>query len=68
MTQIRSTTCVAIVTGAAGGMGVPCAKRLAAEGWPLLLCDLDRARLEQVAFISGCDLKVDGGMLAALGF
>jgi len=49
-------------------MGVPCAKRLAAEGWPLLLCDLDRARLEQVAFISGCDLKVDGGMLAALGF
>ena len=49
MTQTTNETCVAIVTGAAGGMGVPCAKRLVAEGRRLLLCDVDRGRLEQVA-------------------
>jgi NAD(P)-dependent dehydrogenase (short-subunit alcohol dehydrogenase family) len=41
---------VALVTGAAGGMGSPCARLMAEAGWPdLLLCDLDRARLETVA-------------------
>ncbi|MDE8653618.1 SDR family oxidoreductase [Novosphingobium album (ex Liu et al. 2023)] len=41
---------VAIVTGAAGGMGRECARLLAEDGWPeLLLCDLDEARLEAVA-------------------
>ena len=41
---------VAIVTGAAGGMGSECARLLVKDGWPeLLLCDLDDARLEAVA-------------------
>jgi NAD(P)-dependent dehydrogenase (short-subunit alcohol dehydrogenase family) len=40
---------VAIVTGAAGGMGSASAKRLAAQGWPLILCDISAERLEQVA-------------------
>lgn len=41
---------VAIVTGAAGGMGSQCARLLAEDGWPeLLLCDLNEAGLEAVA-------------------
>jgi NAD(P)-dependent dehydrogenase (short-subunit alcohol dehydrogenase family) len=41
---------VAIVTGAAGGMGSHCARLLGEDGWPeLLLCDLDEARLAPVA-------------------
>lgn len=41
---------IAIVTGAAGGMGSQCARLLVEDGWPqLLLCDLDETRLEAVA-------------------
>jgi NAD(P)-dependent dehydrogenase (short-subunit alcohol dehydrogenase family) len=41
---------VAIVTGAAGGMGSECARLLAKDGWrELLLCDLDAARLQAAA-------------------
>jgi NAD(P)-dependent dehydrogenase (short-subunit alcohol dehydrogenase family) len=41
---------VAVVTGAAGGMGSATARRLAADGWPeLLLCDVSEERLEAVA-------------------
>jgi NAD(P)-dependent dehydrogenase (short-subunit alcohol dehydrogenase family) len=40
---------LAIVTGAAGGMGSACVDRLAAQGWSLIVCDLDAARLEQIA-------------------
>jgi NAD(P)-dependent dehydrogenase (short-subunit alcohol dehydrogenase family) len=40
---------VAIVTGAAGGMGSPSATRLAAQGWPLILCDISEERLEAIA-------------------
>jgi NAD(P)-dependent dehydrogenase (short-subunit alcohol dehydrogenase family) len=39
----------AIITGAAGGMGSAAAALLAADGWPLILCDRDAQRLEQVA-------------------
>lgn len=39
----------AIITGAAGGMGSASAALLAAQGWPLILCDRDAPRLEQVA-------------------
>lgn len=41
---------VAVVTGAAGGMGSACARHLAKAGWPeLLLCDISADRLEAVA-------------------
>ncbi len=49
MSRTDLKTGVAVVTGAVGGMGRPTAVRLAAIGWPLLLCDLDAGRLEQVA-------------------
>ena len=41
---------VAVVTGAAGGMGSACARQLAEAGWNrLLLCDVSDERLEAVA-------------------
>lgn len=41
---------VAVVTGAAGGMGSATARQLAAAGWhDLLLCDISEDRLEAVA-------------------
>jgi NAD(P)-dependent dehydrogenase (short-subunit alcohol dehydrogenase family) len=40
---------IAVITGAAGGMGAAVAARLASDGWPLVLCDLDAARLERMA-------------------
>lgn len=49
MTDGTKANGVAIVTGATGGMGSATARELAAEGWPLILCDLDAARLEGVA-------------------
>jgi len=49
MSQATHQNAVAVITGAAGGMGSPAAKRLAAQGRALLLCDLDLGRLEQVA-------------------
>ncbi|WP_285018184.1 SDR family oxidoreductase [Novosphingobium sp. fls2-241-R2A-195] len=43
------TTGTVVITGAAGGMGRPAAQRFAAQGRPLLLCDLDPVRLEALA-------------------
>lgn len=43
------TNATVVITGAAGGMGRPAAQRFAAQGRPLLLCDLDAARLEALA-------------------
>lgn len=40
---------VAIVTGAAGGIGLACARRFAAEGAKVVLSDIDRARGEAAA-------------------
>lgn len=41
---------VAVVTGAAGGMGSACVRQLARAGWSrLLLCDISEERLEAVA-------------------
>lgn len=41
---------IAVVTGAAGGMGSAVARQLVAEGWSrLLLCDLEADRLDSVA-------------------
>jgi NAD(P)-dependent dehydrogenase (short-subunit alcohol dehydrogenase family) len=54
---------VAIVTGAAGGMGSQCARLMAEAGWPdLLLCDLDQAKLELVA----APLRADGTQVETL--
>jgi len=49
MDRTRRVDGVAVVTGASGGIGSATARKLAAAGWPLLLCDLDAARLEAVA-------------------
>jgi NAD(P)-dependent dehydrogenase (short-subunit alcohol dehydrogenase family) len=62
---------VAIVTGATGGMGAPAVKRLAAQGWPLILCDIDETRLELMAsLIREVGLQVDilAGDMAERGF
>lgn len=40
---------VAIITGAASGMGQASARLLAQDGWKLLLCDLDEGRLSATA-------------------
>ena len=40
---------IAIITGAAGGMGIATAREFASKGWDLLLCDLDETRTEAVA-------------------
>ena len=54
---------VAVVTGAAGGMGSACARLMAEAGWPeLLLCDLDEARLDTVA----APLRAAGTRVATL--
>ena len=37
-----------MITGAAGGIGVELARRLAADGWRLHLCDVSGARLENM--------------------
>lgn len=50
MGEFQRAEGVAIVTGAAGGMGSHCARLLGEGGWSeLLLCDLDEARLAPVA-------------------
>ena len=37
-----------VLTGASGGIGVALAQRLAADGWRLHLCDVNRQRLERM--------------------
>ncbi|MBA2675119.1 MAG: SDR family oxidoreductase [Ramlibacter sp.] len=72
---------VAIVTGAAGGIGLATAKRLASEGARLVLVDLDEARVQAMlpavlqcgapeAMAAGCDvsqeLQVEATVNAAM--
>lgn len=45
----RAENRLAVVTGAASGMGAACAEALSEAGFTLLLCDLDDRRLEAVA-------------------
>jgi len=62
---------VAIVTGAAGGMGSASAARLAAQGWPLILCDISAQRLEDIAVTlrkSGQPIEILSGNIAAADF
>lgn len=49
MTDKAEKPGVAIVTGAAGGMGKATAREFVAQGWDLILCDLDEGRTEVVA-------------------
>lgn len=54
---MRFTAKVAIVTGAASGIGLACASRLAAEGANVVLADIDAngiATLEQRLLATGC--------------
>lgn len=53
---------VAIVTGAAGGMGSATARLLAGEGWPLIVCDIDQGRLDDLA----APLRAVGGSVETL--
>lgn len=62
---------LAIVTGAAGGMGSACAIRLAAEGWSVILCDIDPARLEALAAplrTPGLTIELLAGSIADANF
>ena len=71
MTLQIQTGPLAIVTGAAGGMGAATAARLADGGWSLILCDLDPARLEAVAApLRAPGLRIDllAGSVADPGF
>lgn len=45
---ISVTKGCAVITGAAGGIGIATAQRLAGDGWRLHLIDVDRERLEQL--------------------
>lgn len=49
---------VALVTGAASGIGLAAAQRLAAEGATVVACDLDGARLEDAGLPMGTTLAV----------
>lgn len=72
MAEFERAKGVAIVTGAAGGMGSHCARLLGEDGWSeLLLCDLDEARLAPVAEklrAGGAKVDLLGGEITDPGF
>jgi NAD(P)-dependent dehydrogenase (short-subunit alcohol dehydrogenase family) len=71
MDKGRRADGIAIVTGAAGGMGTPAARLLAEDGWSLLLCDVDEARLQSVAAPlrkQGVSVELLGGDIADPAF
>jgi 2-hydroxycyclohexanecarboxyl-CoA dehydrogenase len=58
-----TTTKVALVTGAAAGIGMACAQRLAREGMAVGVLDLDEARCTDTVKA----IEADGGQAVALG-
>jgi len=48
----------AVITGATGGIGVALAQRLTNDGWRLHLCDINRARLNELAETLPADTTV----------
>lgn len=71
MQEDSQKSAIAIVTGAAGGMGAPCARLLAGQGRRLLLCDLIAGRLEEVAGPlrkAGHEVEILAGDIADPGF
>lgn len=61
---------VAVITGAASGMGEAAARLMAEAGWSLLLCDLNAERLDQVASRLATQGRVKqlAGDIAGAGF
>ena len=61
---------IAVVTGAGSGMGQASADLLSEAGWPLLLCDIDPAKLEATAKRLGARGKVEtlAGDIAAADY
>lgn len=68
---------VAIVTGAAGGIGLACARRLVSEGARVVLADRDEARLQQACddlrrsgagqmLASRCDVGIEADVIATV--
>lgn len=67
MTDFTKT---ALITGAAGGIGIALAQRLAADGWCLHLCDINKARLETMqhdlpASTTICESQLDSAQACA---
>ncbi len=68
MAQARAEG-IAIVTGAASGMGEASARLMAEAGWPLLLCDVNAERLGNSAKALGAgDAEVLAGDISAPDF
>jgi NAD(P)-dependent dehydrogenase (short-subunit alcohol dehydrogenase family) len=69
---MSTVTELAVVTGAAGGMGAQCARLMAEAGWPdLLLCDLDEAKLEAISAplrAMGTNIETLAGDISDSGF
>jgi len=70
---VNLTNKTAIITGAAGGIGLACAQRLAAAGASVVLTDIDAARLEAARLqIAGpvataiCDVGSEADVKAAV--
>jgi NAD(P)-dependent dehydrogenase (short-subunit alcohol dehydrogenase family) len=64
MSAQQSKPRLAVVTGAAGGIGSATATQFCAGGWSLMLCDLDAGRLETGAGplqATGCHVEILAG-------
>lgn len=69
MTGIADTQPIALVTGAAGGIGLAISRRLAEDGFKVVMADIDQERLAQAAGTIGASVitrKVDMTDVAAL--